>query len=48
MTARAKALEESPDSRKKQRRVTPGRGNPRESATENRLPRLRGNGETVE
>ena len=31
-------VEESPDSMRQRRRVTPGRGNPRESATENRLP----------
>ena len=37
---RRKACEESPDSMKKGCRVTPGGGNPRESATENRPPRL--------
>ena len=31
-------VEESPDSLKQRCRVTPGRGNPTESATENRLP----------
>ena len=41
------AAEESPDSMKQRCRVTPGGGNPRESATEKSLPRLRGEGETV-
>ena len=36
---RANPPEESPDSRKQRCRVTPGRGNPTDSATENRLPR---------
>lgn len=40
-------FEESPDSTERRCRVTPGRGNPRDSATENRRPRKRGNGETV-
>jgi len=46
-------LEESPDSRERWRRVTPARGDPRESATEKRPPaapgRLgaAGKGETV-
>lgn len=35
---RSRAVEESPDSLKQRCRVTPGRGNPTESATENRLP----------
>ncbi|SDW73122.1 hypothetical protein SAMN04488238_103206 [Roseicitreum antarcticum] len=35
--------EESPDSMKEGCRVTPGRGNPRESATENRRPHRPGN-----
>ena len=39
--------EESPDSTRQRCRVTPGRGNPRESATENKPPRMRGQGETV-
>jgi len=39
--------EESPDSIRKQRcRVTPGRGNPTESATENTPPRWSGSGRT--
>ena len=33
--------EESPDSTRQRCRVTPGRGNPRESATENKPPRTR-------
>jgi hypothetical protein len=33
--------EESPDSKKTRCRVTPGRGNPTESATENKPPILR-------
>lgn len=43
------ALEESPDSRERWRRVTPARGNPRESATEIRPPAASatGKGETV-
>ncbi len=40
-------FEESPDSTERRCRITPGRGNPRDSATENRRPRMRGNGETV-
>ncbi|SEK58747.1 hypothetical protein SAMN04488032_10430 [Pacificibacter marinus] len=45
--------EESPDSIEQQCRVTPGGGNPRDSATENRPPYARasarwGKGETVE
>jgi len=36
------AREESPDSKRQRCRVTPGRGNPTESATENNLPRLVG------
>ena len=41
-------VEESPDSPKQRCRVTPGGGNPRESATENRLPPSgAGKGETV-
>ena len=39
--------EESPDSTERRCRVTPGRGNPRESATEIRQPVWAGNGETV-
>ena len=40
--------EESPDSTKQRCRVTPGGGNPRESATEMRPPpRVGGKGETV-
>ena len=47
------AREESPDSRKIRCRVTPGRGNPTESATENKPPDApacggQGKGETVE
>ena len=38
MTAGPQGFEESPDSRWQGCRVTPGGGNPRESATENRLP----------
>ncbi len=42
MAAVPKGVEESPDSRWQGCRVTPGGGNPRESATEKRLPcRLR-------
>jgi hypothetical protein len=37
-------FEESPDSLKKRCRVTPGRGNPTESATEKRPPVAFGNG----
>jgi len=47
-------VEESPDSKKKRCRVTPGRGNPTESATEMKPPlrsglpdQPRGKGETV-
>ena len=56
MTAGPQGFEESPDSRWQGCRVTPGGGNPRESATEKRLPLLRtevrlrkrkGDGETV-
>ena len=39
MTAGPQGLEESPDSRWQGCRVTPGGGNPRESATEKRQPR---------
>jgi len=46
--------EESPDSQRQRCRVTPGRGNPTESATENKPPSCRaspcradGKGETV-
>ncbi len=38
MAAGALAREESPDSTRQRCRVTPGRGNPRDSATENRPP----------
>ena len=44
---RRKVCEESPDSMKKGCRVTPGGGNPRESATENKPPCVQGKGETV-
>lgn len=48
MAAAAGAVEESPDSMRRRCRVTPGGGNPRESATENRPPALvAGKGETV-
>ena len=55
MTAGPQGFEESPDSRWQGCRVTPGGGNPRESATEKRLPRhdegspsdQRGKGETL-
>ena len=47
MTAGAQAFEESPDSMKEGCRVTPGGGNPRESATEKSLPCMHGDGETV-
>jgi len=47
MIAGARAPEESPDSMKIGCWVTPSGGNPRESATENSLPRLRGDGEKV-
>ena len=41
-------VEESPDSMRQRCRVTPGGGNPRESATENETARIRaGKGETV-
>ena len=40
MAAGPSGREESPDSTRQRCRVTPGRGNPRESATENR-PLLR-------
>ena len=42
-----RTLEESPDSLEQRCRVTPGRSNPTDSATENRHLRLRRNGETV-
>lgn len=42
MTAGPQGFEESPDSRWQGCRVTPGGGNPRESATEKRLPRFAG------
>ena len=42
MAAGAQAREESPDSTWQRCRVTPGRGNPKESATENRPPCLAG------
>jgi len=38
MTAEPQGFEESPDSRWQGCRVMPGGGNPRESATEKRLP----------
>ena len=38
MAAASQDGEESPDSTRQRCRVTPGRGNPRESATENSLP----------
>ncbi len=38
MAAGKNRPEESPDSTRQRCRVTPGGGNPRESATENRLP----------
>jgi hypothetical protein len=44
---RAGRFEESPDSLKQRCRVTPGRSDPTESATEIRPPRMRGDGETV-
>ena len=54
MAAAALAVEESPGSTRQRCRVTPGGGNPRESATENRPPRAAreigtaaGKGETV-
>ena len=47
MTAGVQTFEESPDSMKEGCRVTPGGGNPRESATEKRLPCMHGDGETV-
>ncbi len=40
MTAGAQALEESPGSTEIWCRVTPGGGDPRDSATENKPPRL--------
>ena len=43
----ASTLEESPDSSKQRCRVTPGRGNPMESATETKPPVYSGKGETV-
>src|SRR5581483_9950832 len=39
--------EESPGSMETRCRITSGGGDPRESATENKPPRLRGKGETV-
>ena len=42
MTAGPQGFEESPDSRWQGCRVTPGGGNPRESATEKRLPLFAG------
>ncbi len=48
MTATPSGIEESPDSNEERCRVTPGRGNPTESATENRPPgQVSGKGETV-
>ncbi len=49
MAAGAYAREESPDSTRQRCRVTPGRGNPTESATEIRPPGtlVQGKGETV-
>ena len=52
MTAGVQALEESPGSTETWRRVTPGGGDPRDSATEIRPPPTRsraseGKGETV-
>ncbi len=48
MAAVPSGVEESPDSMKRRCRVTPGRGNPTESATENETaPACRGKGETV-
>ncbi len=47
MAAGALAREESPDSTRQRCRVTPGRGNPTESATEIRPPCFQGKGETV-
>ena len=54
MAAGPQGREESPDSKRQRCRVTPGRGNPTESATENKPPscralpcRLDGQGETV-
>lgn len=45
---RGSNAEESPDSKKTRCRVTPGRGNPTDSATENKPPALVvGKGETV-
>ena len=43
----ASTLEESPDSSKQRCRVTPGRGNPMESATESKPPVYSGKGERV-
>ena len=45
--SRSEIFEESPDSLKQRCRVTPGGGNPRESAAENRQPCMQGNGETA-
>jgi len=42
MAAEVNAFEESPDSTKQRCRVTPGRGNPRESAAEMKPPSLAG------
>ncbi len=47
MIAETQVLEESPGSTEAWRRVTPGGGDPRDSATENKPPRSRGKGETV-
>ncbi len=47
MAARVSTLEESPDSLKTRCRVTPGRSNPTESATENKPQCLHCKGETV-
>ncbi len=47
MTAGGVPLEESPGSMQARCRVTPGGGDPRESATENSPPHPRGKGETV-
>ena len=48
MVAELLYFEESPDSVKQRCRVTPGGGNPRESATESKPPgRVSGKGERV-
>ena len=48
MVGASQDAQESPDSTKQRCRVTPGRSNPKDSATEKKPPlQVRGKGETV-